>query len=165
MAETDTVKFDVYDDKGAKVVEAQPSPIVLKGLTSSTTYKGYQLTYADKETKTALADIVTKASAKVAVTGVTLDTMTLTLGVGDSATLTPTVAPDNATDKTGAWTTSDSKIVTVADGKVTRVAEGDATVTFTTTDGAKVAAATIKTASPEVAKIDTTDTTATITVE
>ena len=65
----------------------------------------------------------------VDVTSVTLDKTTLALVEGEEATLTATVAPDNATDKTVTWSTSDASIATVADGKVTAVKGGQATIT------------------------------------
>ena len=75
----------------------------------------------------------------VAVTGVSLNQTSLTLTEGYSETLTATVSPDNATNKTVTWSTSDANIATVSNGKVTAVAEGTATVTVTTTDGGKTA--------------------------
>ncbi|WP_317321215.1 Ig-like domain-containing protein [Subdoligranulum variabile] len=71
----------------------------------------------------------------VPVTGVTLDKNTLALFTGESATLTATVAPENATDKTVTWTSDNEKVATVADGKVTAVASGTANITVTTTNG------------------------------
>lgn len=81
------------------------------------------------------------AVAQVPVTGVTLNKTELALVVGGSETLTATVAPENATNKTVKWTSSDQKIATVDEsGKVTAVAAGTATVTATTEDGGKTAA-------------------------
>ena len=66
----------------------------------------------------------------VPVTGVTLSQTTAEITVGgDTLTLTATVAPENATDKTVKWTTSDEKIATVVDGVVTAVAAGEVTIT------------------------------------
>ncbi|MDE6146199.1 MAG: Ig-like domain-containing protein, partial [Muribaculaceae bacterium] len=48
---------------------------------------------------------------------------------GESATLTATVEPADATDPTVCWTTSDSAVATVADGLITAVAAGECTVT------------------------------------
>ena len=49
---------------------------------------------------------------------------------GDTQTLTATVKPDNATDKTVTWSTSSASIATVDNnGKVTAVKEGTATIT------------------------------------
>ena len=71
----------------------------------------------------------------IAVTGVTLDKDTLSLKVGNTAALTATVAPDNATNKAVTWASSDESVATVANGVVTAVAEGTATITVTTVDG------------------------------
>ena len=65
----------------------------------------------------------------VAVESITLNVAELTLAPGASETLTATVLPENATDKTVTWSTSNAEIATVADGKVTAVKEGEATIT------------------------------------
>ena len=70
------------------------------------------------------------------VTGLTLSQTEAAMTVGgDALTLTATVAPDNATDKTVTWTTSDANVATVTDGVVTAVAAGTATITATATNG------------------------------
>ncbi len=74
-------------------------------------------------------------AATVAVTSVTLDVTELALEVPATATLTATVAPEEATDKTVVWTSDNEAVATVADGVVTAVAEGTATITVTTVDG------------------------------
>ncbi len=72
----------------------------------------------------------------VDVTGINLDKTEASMTVGgDALTLTATVAPDNATDKTVTWTTSDASVATVANGVVTAVAPGTATITATATNG------------------------------
>ena len=64
------------------------------------------------------------------VTGATVDEPTLDLGIGKTATLTCTVTPANAADKTVTWSSSDETIATVdQDGKVTAIAKGTATIT------------------------------------
>ena len=72
---------------------------------------------------------VTVKAAVIAVVSVTLNKTELTLESGVSETLTATVTPENATDKTVTWSTSNAEIVTVADGKVTAVKEGEAIIT------------------------------------
>jgi hypothetical protein len=68
----------------------------------------------------------------VEVTGVTLNKAELTLNVGSSETLTATVEPDDADNKTVTWTTSDStKVKVTVNGLVTAVAKGSSTVTAT----------------------------------
>ena len=72
----------------------------------------------------------------VAVTEVTLAPATLSLVEGGTATLTATVLPEDATDKSVTWTSDDETVATVdAEGNVTAVAVGTATITVTTTDG------------------------------
>jgi len=84
----------------------------------------------------------------VDVTSVSLSQTEATLNIGETLTLTPTVLPNIASDKTVTWTTSDATVATVADGVVTAVAAGTATITVTTTDGAKTATCTVTVAEP-----------------
>ena len=70
-----------------------------------------------------------KAGADVPATGVTLDKTTLSLTEGESATLTATVEPENATDKAIVWASSDNAVATVENGVVTAVKAGTATIT------------------------------------
>jgi hypothetical protein len=85
----------------------------------------------------------------VAVTGITLDKTEASMIVGgETLTLTATVAPDDATDKTVTWTTSDASVATVADGVVTAVAAGTATITATSNDDATKTATCTVTVSP-----------------
>lgn len=80
------------------------------------------------------------APAATPVTGVTVAPASLALTEGDSSMLTATVAPDNATNKTVTWTSSNPAVATVdANGKITAVAAGTATITATTEDGGKTA--------------------------
>lgn len=72
---------------------------------------------------------------KTAVTGVTLDKESIILSVGKNQTLVATVTPENATDKSVTWSSSNTSVATVdQNGKVTALAEGEATITATTKD-------------------------------
>ena len=72
----------------------------------------------------------------VLVSGLTLNQNTLALFAGDSATLTAAVTPENATNKTLTWSSSNTAVATVdQSGKVTAVAPGTAAITVTTNDG------------------------------
>lgn len=65
----------------------------------------------------------------IAVTEVRLDKSSLTLNIGESAALTATVLPENATDKTVTWKSSDATVVSVTnDGKVSAIKAGTAIV-------------------------------------
>ena len=82
-------------------------------------------------------------TAPIAVTGVTLDQNTASVAEGNTVTLTATVAPSNAANKTVTWSTSDPSIATVSNGVVTGVAAGTATITVTTADGGHTATCTV----------------------
>ena len=84
--------------------------------------------------KTASCDVKVTA-APIAVTGVSLDKKEATLTVGGTETLTVSVVPSDATNKTVSWSTSDEKVATVSDGVVTAKGVGTATITVTTADG------------------------------
>lgn len=74
--------------------------------------------------------------APVAVTGVTVSPSALELTRGNSNKLTATVAPNDATNKTVSWSSSNEAIATVdSDGTVHAVSAGNATITATTEDG------------------------------
>ena len=78
--------------------------------------------------------------ATVSVTGVELDVTELELEVGQTAVLTATVLPEDATDKSVTWLSSAPETVSVdEDGNVQGLAVGDAVITVTTTDGGKTA--------------------------
>ena len=76
-------------------------------------------------------------------TGVTLSKTKATLFVGETLTLTATVAPSNATNKSVTWSSSNNTVATVADGVVTAKADGTATITVTTDDGKNTATCTV----------------------
>ena len=87
---------------------------------------------------------VTVTAAFVPVTSVTLNKMTLEMTEGDEATLTATVKPDNATDKTVTWTSSDATVATVMDGKVKALKAGSVTITATAGEKSATCAITVK---------------------
>ena len=97
------------------------------------------------ETKITATCGIVKTSAKVTVTTkveqITLNKTEGVLTVGNSVTVTATVTPDNATNTTVNWTSSDEKVATVdSNGKVTAVAAGNATITATSESDGDVSA-------------------------
>lgn len=82
--------------------------------------------------------VVTVEAKTIKVTSVAVSPKTLDLEVGQTGTLTATVTPDNATDKTVTWTSDKESVATVAnDGTVTAVGAGTATITATAANGKK----------------------------
>ncbi len=66
----------------------------------------------------------------VSMTGITLDTASLDLKIGDIQKLTATVAPEDASDPAVTWSSSDEDVASVSeDGTVTAVKPGTATIT------------------------------------
>ena len=61
---------------------------------------------------------------------IVLDKDTITMNVGDVCKISATVYPENTTDKTVTWVSSDDSVVKVSDsGEVTGVSKGKATIT------------------------------------
>lgn len=84
--------------------------------------------------KTATCEITVFAKT-IAVTGISLSEDYLFLTKGQSYTIKATVAPDNATNKTVQWTTSDASVATVdQNGTVNAISSGDATITASAGD-------------------------------
>lgn len=80
----------------------------------------------------------------VKVESVGLDKSDITLVEGSSAKLTATVLPENATDKSVKWSSSDAAVVSVDEnGNLAALKPGSATITVTTTDGGKTASCTV----------------------
>lgn len=74
----------------------------------------------------------------VDVTSVTITDGDIELAVGDTKTLTATVAPSDAADKSLTWASSNTAVATVdSTGKVTAVATGTAEITATASNGVK----------------------------
>ena len=77
----------------------------------------------------------------VAVTGITLNKVELSLEEGKDETLTATVAPDNASNTKVTWASSNEQVATVSTrGKVTAVKVGKATITVTSESNPQVKA-------------------------
>lgn len=91
--------------------------------------------------KAGTATITAKAEEKTAkcavtvykeipVTSIKLDNTALSLAVGDEVSLEATVNPDDATDKTITWSSSDTSIASVdSEGRVRAISKGNATIT------------------------------------
>lgn len=72
---------------------------------------------------------ICKYDNSVGVTSILLNKTALTLNIYDQTTLSATVLPANATDKTIIWSSSNANVAIVNDGVVTAIAKGEATIT------------------------------------
>ena len=83
---------------------------------------------------------VSDEGVRVSVTDISLDKTSLTLAVGETATITATVAPTTATQKDVIWSSSRDAFASVSwEGVVTAERVGTTTITATTYDGNLVA--------------------------
>ena len=91
------------------------------------------------ENRYTVADLV--RDKNLSVESITLDKSEAYLIVGEQVLLKATILPENATNKSVTWTSSNTSVATIdANGKVTAVAVGEATIKATTADGSNKSA-------------------------
>ena len=71
----------------------------------------------------------------ISVTGISVSPTSLSIGVGETSSLTPSYTPSNATAPTYSWTSSNNNVATVTNGVVTGVAQGTAVITVSDGNG------------------------------
>lgn len=82
--------------------------------------------------------------AVIPVTSITLNQTSASLKKGETLTLTATVAPSDAANKSVTWSSGNTSVATVStSGVVTAVGEGTAVITVKTADGGKTASCTV----------------------
>ncbi|MBO4417653.1 MAG: Ig-like domain-containing protein [Bacteroidales bacterium] len=92
---------------------------------------------------------VSDEGVRIPVTGIFLDRTSLALSIGETATITATVSPSDATQNAVIWSSSNTSVATVSrKGKVTPVAAGTATITATTYDGGLTASCVVTVTRP-----------------
>ena len=109
-------------------VDAEGNITALKAGTATITVKTNEGGFTAKVKVVVKKDVVN-------VEGIEINKTSLTLNANETATLTATVKPSNATNKKLIWSSSDAKVATVTNGKVTAKKAGTATITVTTEDG------------------------------
>ena len=97
---------------------------------------GYGTAVITAKTVNGLTSNCTVTVNPIAVTGVSLNKSSLSFtGTGSSQTLTATVSPSNATNKTLTWSSSNTSVATVSNGVVKAVGFGTATITAKSNNG------------------------------
>ena len=146
-----------YGDSGARFIQlsdGEGSTLLVKGIPELEAGNSYtfnlvvgknrievqSVTVQDWTTGETLSGGQAQEELAVPVTSITLNKTATSIKVGATETLSVTaVAPDNATDKTYTWKTSDASKATVdQDGKVTAVAAGTVTIYAEANDGSGV---------------------------
>ena len=155
-----TVKPDNATDKTVTWTSSNTSVATVDGGKVTAVAPGTATITAKAGDKTATC-AVTVEKKVVPVTSVSLDRTTLTMTEGDTQTLTATVKPDDATDKTVTWTSSNTSVATVDGGKVTALAPGTATITAKAGDKTATCAVTfnqkiVDTSGPAIVSFDFT---------
>lgn len=74
------------------------------------------------------------------VSSIKLSETETTMEVGEELTLTASILPDNANNKSVNWTSDNTDVATVVDGVITAVSPGECDITCTSTDGSNVSA-------------------------
>ena len=107
---------------------------VVDGLVTALSAGTTTITVATEDGSNQTATFV--INVNVPSSGITLNSNTLSMVEGATATLTATVLPANATDKTVTWASNDVTVATVnTNGTVTAVSAGATAITATTKDG------------------------------
>ena len=116
-----------------KSVTWSSSNTAVATVSSSGVVKGVKAGTATITAKTAVGGKTATCKvtvSDVAVTGVSLNKSSITIAPGKTGTITATVKPDNATNKSVTWSSSNTSIATVnGSGVVTGVKEGEVTIT------------------------------------
>ena len=103
----------------------------------------YTAVMTAKNAKSSVKSNTVKFTVIKNVTGVSLNKTSTTIEKGKSETLTATVTPSNATNKSVTWSSSNTNVATVSNGVVTAKSAGTSTITVKTADGSKTATCTI----------------------
>ncbi len=96
---------------------------------------------------------LTPGVAFVNVTGVSLDKTSLTMNLGSTSLITPTINPDNATNQSILWSSSNQAVATVTKGVVTSISPGTAIITAKTVDQLQSATCTVTTTATGISSI------------
>lgn len=127
---TATAKPSNADDKTVKWSSSDETVATVSADGTVTAHtEGTATITAQAGDKTAICEIIVKPKF-VAVENVTLNVTTLALTPDSTGKLTATVTPDNASDKTVTWLSSDTEIATVSDdGTITTHTKGTVNIT------------------------------------
>ena len=127
---TDIIKWSSDNTDVAVVDETGKITAVGKGTANITAIAVY-----GNKSATCLVTVVESDVPIVNVTGITLNIAEKEITIGKTSTLKAEVLPQDATNKTIEWSSSNSSVCDVVDGKITAKSLGTATITAKTVSG------------------------------
>lgn len=142
-------EFDAENDSSMEVNKWKKSAVVLLNLDCSSSLSG-DFSSLKTHAKSFIQRLYNASIDPAEVTGVSLDKTSLRMYKGSTTTLTATVTPSSAEDKSVVWKSSNPAVATVSDvGVVEAISEGSCTIEATTTDGGFKAACVVAVVIPE----------------
>lgn len=149
MGETATLSALVFPENATNVtlrwVSSDPSVATVdKEGTVTAVKEGSAVIKVSAGDKSATCSVTVNdpSTRAVAVTGISLDAVSINLDEENTvAVLTATILPENATDKSVTWSSSDESVVTVQNGVVSAVGAGQAIITASSSNNLRATCA------------------------
>ena len=129
LPENATNKNVTWQSSNTDVVIVEDGTIKAVGEGSATVY----VTTEDGNYEASCS--ITVSPKEIAVDSIELSESELNLFIGESSILRQIISPEDATDKSVTWASTNEDVATVSMGLVIAVAEGNATISATTTNG------------------------------
>lgn len=82
-------------------------------------------------------EVTSTSTTTIHVESVSLSADNTSLNIGDTATITVSILPEDATDKSYSLSSSNNEVISIENNIITALKEGNSTITVTTTDGEK----------------------------
>ena len=133
-------------------------PLLLIGCSSKKTNQNsasnsvnISITSSENESSSVTLTSSTSSQTTIAVSSVSLNESSIEISTDDSLVLLiATVLPEDATNKSVTWSSSNLSVATVSDGCITPVGTGNTVITVETVDGQKTAQCTVVVKEPSV---------------
>ncbi|MGX6962420.1 Ig-like domain-containing protein [Vagococcus xieshaowenii] len=128
------ISYKIYQDD-VFLKEVTELTATITDLQPNTKYT-FHVTEFDGVDESGKSNVVEFTTGTIAVESITLNATEQSIKKGETFQLTATITPEDATDKTITWTSSDEKVATVSNtGLITALLSGSATITASTSNG------------------------------
>ena len=98
----------------------------------------YCVTKSFEDDDVTIADNVEDCIIPISITDITLTEESMTISKGETKAIELTILPNNATNKTLNYSSSDENVATIENGVITGIKGGTTTITISTTDGSNI---------------------------